>query len=216
MELKSEDVLGFIGGALGIVLLGLFAYWLMWDSDADERVDEVKAMIERQERAWSQAGGDVKISYNDVISSGFPFYTKVRVLMPKIQVTLPEGEVQFSMNYINLQVADEDSGQMQVLYLPDAILSVKPASQAQKDYFLHLSAAPKLMVISSKKADETSLRYDLEYPSHLTLDIERNGKSVKLPWQLGAGGFIQHRPVPQSIHALMRWLVMVAQQSMAR
>jgi hypothetical protein len=42
MALKSEDVLGFLGGATGIIVLGLFAYWLMWDSDADKMVDQVK------------------------------------------------------------------------------------------------------------------------------------------------------------------------------
>jgi hypothetical protein len=178
-------------------------------------------MIARQEKQWSQSGGEVKITYNDVISSGFPFYTKVRVLMPKIQVALPEGTVQFSMNYLNIKATDESTREMEILYLPDAVMSVKAASNLpQKNYFLHLSAAPLLsikpMIESENDKLLRRLQFYLVYPDRLTLDVELDGKSVKLPWQLDIDTPQKMQPVPESIHPLLRWLVLVAQQAMAR
>lgn len=221
MALKSEDVLGFLGGATGIIVLGLFAYWLMWDTDAEKMVDKVKQLIKTQEKQWSQAGGEVKISYNDVISSGFPFYTKVRVLMPKIQLSLPEGTVQFSMNYLNFQFADESSGEMEVSYLPDAVMSVKPAPNVpQKNFYLHLSDTPIVSIRPSVNSENEKItrqmHYYLSYPDRLTLDVELDGKSVKLPWRLNISEPFKEQPVPSSIHPVLRWLVLVLQQSMAR
>ncbi len=60
------------------------------------------------------------------------------------------------------------------------------------------------------------MQYSLDYPDRLTLDVELDGKSVKLPWRLDIATPQKMQPVPEAIHPVLRWLVLVAQQSMAR
>ena len=201
-EVKGSAIIGFFFGLVCIVVLIVFAWWLMWDSDATKHLKIVQENLHRYESAWNKAGGKVKIGYADIITHGFPMEKKIRVLQPYVRIQTNAGLMQISANYLSFYPEDEDTNQYQIELLPNMSVSLRSAAKTQEDYLLHVRNMPTLHVKSEgRESIQRKLvnEFGVTYKDSLVLDIQKGNLTQKVPFRVTSTEEPMWRYIPAKV-----------------
>lgn len=188
-EVKASAVIGFLFGFVCIVVLIIFAWWLMWDADTTNHLKIVNENLQRYESAWNKAGAQVKIGYADIITHGFPMEKKIRLLRPYVRIQTSGGVMQISANYLSFYPVDDDVNLYKIELLPNMSVSFRTSAKTQEDYILHVRNLPTLYVKSEGKESiqrKLVTEFGVTYKDSLVLDIQKGSLTQKVPFRVTA------------------------------
>lgn len=201
--MNTEQVIGFIAGATCIFALMLFAWFLMWEGDAEEHVQAVQQSINRQEKIWNRAGGRVSLDYDELIASGFPFYMEIRLLRPNFSAVVDGRRIRIHGPYLSFIPEDDDKWQYRLEFLPDFTVSL-----GNEEYYVHLYHIPELLVHAPPNHLARTINtseYGVQLPSKWLVGIEHGQKTRKVRFQYTPTEEPLWRYVPKDIRSPLRW-----------
>ena len=214
-HLNASKVIGFLIGAFFMSLLFLFAWWLVWDGRADSHAQAVEDNIVALERYWGRNGSsNLKIHYDELVASGFPYGLYIRLLRPQVQISLGDG-TRFIVSgaYVDFVPEDEDTAHYRLSYLQDASATYRTDNGSEQHDYLYMSHNP---IVHVRQRGKTAAFNELgiEYPPNLILSVDRGGRTAKLPFQFNGAPEPVWQPMPADLGAVMLRLNKMLRRSM--
>jgi|GEM_PF-5642691 len=171
---------GILSGLTGFGLLALFFVFLDWKEEAKEHKKVIESNLEYYTQQWQKRSGLFSIQYEAIDIAGFPFEQEVRLYKPRIQFTSDDEIVQLSSLLITFKPIGTPKGETmlwkyKVEFPLEVVCGIKPHSQPQRNFMVHLSDLPELYLQAhSTTRDGHFDEYGVLMPEKFMLTVNRD------------------------------------------
>lgn len=185
-------VFGTLCGVSFLSLVMLLFFWLEWEEEAKAHSQQLKVELERIERYWNQRSavqqGSLSIGYAEMVESGFPFDTRIRLLKPYVRDERGSQHFIVTGSFLDFVVLPEGESHFQLEY-PDEGFAYIERGSSRQSYYLHLTNPPPLYIrkrpVGGVKPSLIN-EYGFIFPPSALFTADYNGKTMRFPLRFNA------------------------------